>query len=145
MFLDIGWSEMLVIAVVAFIVLGPKELPNILRTVASLASKARAASRMFQQQLDDVMREANAADLKRQVDEAMRVDPDVLTKTIDPQGDVNRVWNEATKVEQSAAESTSLTPPPDAEPVVSAPSDATEPRVVGAPAAPPVQPPEKAS
>jgi sec-independent protein translocase protein TatB len=145
MFLDIGWSEMLVIAVVAFVVLGPKELPNILRTVASLASKARAASRMFQQQLDEVMREANAADLKRQVDEAMRVDPDVLTKTLDPQGDVNRVWNEATKVEQSAAESTSLTPPPDAEPVVSAPSDATEPRVAGAPAAPPVQPPEKAS
>jgi sec-independent protein translocase protein TatB len=145
MFLDIGWSEMLVIAVVAFVVLGPKELPNVLRTVASLASKARAASRMFQQQLDEVMREANAADLKRQVDEAMRVDPDVLTKTLDPQGDVNRVWNEATKVEQSAAESTSLTPPPDAEPVVSAPSDATEPRVAGAPAAPPVQPPEKAS
>jgi sec-independent protein translocase protein TatB len=152
MFLDIGWSEMLVIAVVAFIVLGPKELPNVLRTVASLASKARAASRMFQQQLDEVMREANAADLKRQVDEALRVQPDAVTKALDPEGDVNRVWNEATRIEQSAQESTSLTPPPEAAPVVSAPADATEPRIAGEPepaapvqpsVQPGVQPPEK--
>jgi sec-independent protein translocase protein TatB len=142
MFLDIGWSEMLVIAVVAFVVLGPKELPNILRTVASLASKARAASRMFQQQLDEVLREANAADLKRQVDEALRVEPDTITKALDPEGDVNRVWNEATKVDHSAAESTALTPPPEAAPVVSAPADAPEPRIEDAePAAPPANPP----
>ncbi|HTI85905.1 MAG TPA: Sec-independent protein translocase protein TatB [Alphaproteobacteria bacterium] len=152
MFLDIGWSEMLVIAVVAFIVLGPKELPNVLRTMAGLASKARAASRMFQQQLDEVMREANAADLKRQVDDALRVDPDVLTRTIDrtidPEGDVNRVWNEATTVDQSASESTSLTPPPAQEPVVSAPSDANEPRIAGSESpepAPAPRPPEKNS
>ncbi|MGE5540477.1 MAG: Sec-independent protein translocase protein TatB [Gemmatimonas sp.] len=138
MFLDIGWSEMLVIAVVAFIVLGPKELPNVLRTVASLAAKARAASRVFQQQLDEVMREANAADLRRQVDDALRVDPDALGKMMDPKGDVNRVWNEAAEVK----ESTALTPPPEAQPVVSAPSDATQPRVAEPPS---VAPPEKGS
>jgi sec-independent protein translocase protein TatB len=96
MFFDIGWSEMLVIAVVAFIVIGPKELPTVLRTVAGLISKARAAGRVFQQQLDEVMREANAADLRRQVDDALRIDPNAaITQTIDPQGEINNIWDEA--------------------------------------------------
>jgi sec-independent protein translocase protein TatB len=98
MFLDIGWSEMLVIAVVAFIVIGPKELPQVLRTMAGLAAKARAAGRVFQQQLDEVMREAGAADLKRQVDDAINIDPQraaerAITGTVDPEGEFNRVWN----------------------------------------------------
>jgi len=98
MFFDIGWSEMLVIAVVAFIVIGPKELPQVLRTVASLAAKARAAGRVFQQQLDEVMREAGAEDLRRQVDDALRIDPQAevekaITGTVDPHGEINRVGN----------------------------------------------------
>lgn len=98
MFFDIGWSEMLVIAVVAFIVIGPKDLPQVLRTVASLTAKARAAGRLFQQQLDEVMREAGAEDLKRQIDDALNIDPrheveKAITGTVDPEGEINQVWN----------------------------------------------------
>jgi len=102
MLFDIGWSEMLVIAVVAFIVIGPKELPNVLRTVAGLASKARAAGRVFQQQLDEVMREANTDDLRRQVDDALRIDQQAaeraVTGTVDPKGEINQIWNEASAI-----------------------------------------------
>lgn len=98
MFLDIGWSEMLVIAVVAFIVIGPKELPQVLRTMASLAAKARAAGRVFQQQLDEVMREAGAEDLKRQVDDALNIDPQreaerATTGAVDPNEEIRQVWS----------------------------------------------------
>lgn len=107
---DIGWSEMLVIAVVAFIVIGPKELPTVLRTVAGLASKARAAGRVFQQQLDEVMREANAADLKKQVDDAMRIDRDVVGRTlqgaVDPQNEINKIWSDASAVPDPSAPAT---------------------------------------
>lgn len=112
---DIGWSEMLVIAVVAFIVIGPKELPGVLRTVAGLASKARAAGRVFQQQLDEVLREANAADLRKQVDDALRIDQHAaeraVTGTIDPKGEINQIWSEAAAIPDPAAPGGEYTPP----------------------------------
>lgn len=127
---DIGWSEMLVIAVVAFIVIGPKELPTVLRTVASLASKARAAGRVFQQQLDEVMREANAADLRKQVDDALRVDQDAaeraVTGAVDPTGEINQIWSEASAIPDPGAHGGDYTPPgPSTEPLtaVSAPNE----------------------
>lgn len=131
MFLDIGWSEMLVIAVVAFIVIGPKELPTVLRTVASLVSKARAAGRVFQQQLDEVMREAGADDLRRQVDDALRIDPNAaITNTIDPKGEINQIWSEAQALPDPTAESVehNYTPPgpTDAEPIESEASEAVD-------------------
>ena len=134
---DIGWSEMLVIAVVAFIVIGPKELPTVLRTVAGLASKARAAGRVFQQQLDEVMREANAADLKKQVDDAMRIDRDVVDRAlqgaVDPQNEINKIWSDASAVPDPAAPTTEgaseYMPPAPADETTAtvAPNDPTRP------------------
>jgi sec-independent protein translocase protein TatB len=139
---DIGWSEMLVIAVVAFIVIGPKELPAVLRTVASLAAKARAAGRVFQEQLDEVMREANAADLRKQVDDALRIDRDaaekVVTGTVDPKGEINRIWSETSAIPEPGAGSEYLPPAPSTEPEGTVPAHEAEPP---APAEPSVEPP----
>jgi sec-independent protein translocase protein TatB len=66
---DIGWSEIVVIAVVALIAIGPKELPAVLRTVGQYMGKIRRMASEFQGQFQEAMREAEMADLKKQVDE----------------------------------------------------------------------------
>ena len=66
---DIGWSEFLVIAVVALIAIGPKELPGVLRMVGQWMGKARKMAAEFQGQFQEAMREAEMADLKKSFDE----------------------------------------------------------------------------
>ena len=66
---DIGWSELVVIAVVALIAIGPKELPGVLRTVGNYMGKIRRMASEFQGQFQEAMREAEVADLKKSVDE----------------------------------------------------------------------------
>ena len=66
---DIGWSELVVIAVVALIAIGPKELPGVLRTVGAYMGKIRRMASEFQGQFQEAMREAEMADIKKQVDE----------------------------------------------------------------------------
>jgi sec-independent protein translocase protein TatB len=66
---DIGWSEFAVIAVVALIAIGPKELPGVLRMVGQWIGKARKMASEFQGQFQEAMREAEMADLKKSFDE----------------------------------------------------------------------------
>jgi sec-independent protein translocase protein TatB len=66
---DIGWSELVVIAVVALIAIGPKELPGVLRMVGQWMGKARKMAGEFQGQFQEAMREAEMADLKKTFDE----------------------------------------------------------------------------
>src|SRR3984957_2754306 len=66
---DIGWSELVLIAVVALIAIGPKELPGVLRMVGQWMGKARKMAAEFQGQFREAMREAEMADLKQSFDE----------------------------------------------------------------------------
>src|SRR6201993_3349543 len=66
---DIGWSEFVLIAVVALIAIGPKELPGVLRTIGHWMGKARRMAAEFQGQFQEAMREAEMADLKKSFDE----------------------------------------------------------------------------
>src|SRR3982074_2410040 len=66
---DIGWSEFVVIAIVALIAIGPKELPGVLRMVGQWMGKARKMASEFQGQFQEAMREAEMADLKKSFDE----------------------------------------------------------------------------
>ena len=67
--LDLGWSEMLVIAVVAIVVIGPKDLPRTMRIVGRWIGKARAMAREFQNSLEDIAREAELDEIKKQINE----------------------------------------------------------------------------
>ena len=69
---DIGWGELLVIAVVALVVIGPKDLPYALRTLGQWASKARALAREFQNHVDDLIRESEVSDMKREFNDMTR-------------------------------------------------------------------------
>src|ERR1700716_922811 len=66
---DIGGGELIVIAVVALIAIGPKELPGVLRMVGQWMGKARKMAAEFQGQFQEAMREAEMADLKKTFDE----------------------------------------------------------------------------
>jgi sec-independent protein translocase protein TatB len=66
---DVGWSELVLIGVVALIVIGPKELPAVLRAVGQWTTKIRRMAGEFQSQFQEAMREAEMSDLKKQVAE----------------------------------------------------------------------------
>jgi sec-independent protein translocase protein TatB len=89
---DIGWSELVVIAVVALIAIGPKELPAVLRTVGQYMGKIRRMASEFQGQFQEAMREAEMADLKKSVDEMTDVAKGVhdSVSNFDPLADVKK-------------------------------------------------------
>src|ERR1700689_2526659 len=66
---DLSLTEFLLIGVVALIVIGPKELPAVLRTVGQWTRKVRRMAADFQGQFQEAMREAEMGDLKKQVDD----------------------------------------------------------------------------
>src|SRR6266850_6882972 len=79
---DISWGELLLIGVVALLVIGPKELPTVLRTVGQWMTKIRRMASEFQGQFQEAMREAEMADLKKQFDDTTSS----LTSALDPSG-----------------------------------------------------------
>ncbi|HWK43094.1 MAG TPA: Sec-independent protein translocase protein TatB [Stellaceae bacterium] len=86
---DIGWSELALIAVVALVVIGPKDLPRALKTIGVYVRKARGMAREFQNTVDDMIREAELDDVKNQVQAISKFDvKSAVTKAIDPDGDV---------------------------------------------------------
>ena len=66
---DFSWGEIMLIGVVALIVIGPKELPGVLRAFGQWVGKVRRMAGEFQSQFQEAMREAEMADLKKHVDE----------------------------------------------------------------------------
>ena len=60
--LDIGWSELLVIGVVALVVVGPKELPVMFRTLGRFTAKARSMSREFTKAMEAAAKESGVGD-----------------------------------------------------------------------------------
>ncbi len=62
---DIGYSELLLIAVVALIVIGPKELPRVMRTVGEWVGRARGMARHFRSGIDTMMREAELEEMEK--------------------------------------------------------------------------------
>src|SRR5258706_8182446 len=67
---DIGWSELAVIAVVALVVIGPKDLPKVLRTPGYWMRKERTIAAEFQSSIEQMAREAELDELRKQVEEA---------------------------------------------------------------------------
>ncbi len=89
MFFDLGWSEMLVIGAVALLVIGPKELPNALRTAGYWVRKARGLSREFQGSFEQMIREAELDEVRKDLKKATEFDLEgEFRKTVDPTGEL---------------------------------------------------------
>jgi sec-independent protein translocase protein TatB len=72
---EIGWTEMLVIAVVMFVVVGPKDLPKMLRTFGKTTAKLRSMAGDFQRQFNEAPKEAELDDVKKSVDSLKSLNP----------------------------------------------------------------------
>jgi sec-independent protein translocase protein TatB len=93
---DLSWQELFLIGVVALIVIGPKDMPQVMRSVAGFVRKARALSREFQNGVAQMMREAELDELRRKLEEAGRVDVDETVKeTVDPTGSLREDFDPA--------------------------------------------------
>src|SRR5689334_6449171 len=97
---DLGWDEMLVIGVVALVVLGPKELPNALRTVSLLMKNARKLAGEFQSGVNEIIREADLEEARKKLAEVnTNTIQDAITKAVDPTGEVKSALKEATEID----------------------------------------------
>ena len=147
---DIGWSELLLIGIVALIAIGPKELPGALRTLGQWMAKVRRMASEFQNQFHEAMREAELADLKKEVDEMAskaqsyaHFDPiDDIRKDIEkaasPPPDLDTLTDTAA-LPQSSASTPSASTPSASTPSASTPP-ASPPAATETPAVAPVEP-----
>ncbi len=141
---DISWSEFLLIGVVALVVIGPKELPAVMRTLGQWTRKVRGMAAEFQNQFQEAIREAEMADLKKEVDDLTS-----SVKNFDPLKDVRA---DMENMGEDVKRSLSSTPEPAAtlsdsraemalaEPQPEAPPAATEPAAIAAPEPPAASP-----
>ena len=120
---DISWGKLVIIGVVALLVIGPKDLPMVLRTVGQWMTKIRRMASEFQGQFQEAMREAEMTDLKKQFDET--------TSSVQSAFDTTDIKNELEKMIQDPV----VTTPPPA-PATTPPSDPTAPAPQTATSAP---------
>jgi len=111
--LDVGWSELLVIAVVLIVVVGPKDLPPMLRAFGKMTTRLRSMAGEFRAQFDDALREADLDDVRKTIHDAQRLDP--VNSPRDAMRPLRQTANEIRADFQSAA-----TTPPQPAPSVTA-------------------------
>ena len=124
---DIGWSELLLIGIVALIAIGPKELPTVLRTLGQYMGKVRRMASEFQGQFQEAMREAELVELKKQAEDLKSSVSDLgnsvsdlgnLDPLADTQKKIESAFDDAAKPElpkpdsSGAVETTEAAPPP---------------------------------
>lgn len=117
---DLAWSELFVVGLVAVLVLGPKELPQAMRTFAKALRKVRSLGAEFQGHFNEMVREAELEEVRKQVQKFSQTSlVDHVTNMVDPKGEIGK------EVESSLQD-------PDAKPL-----PAPEPGMDGSPAATP--------
>ena len=136
---DIGWQELFLIAVLALIVIGPKDLPRALKTITGLLRKAKGMARDFQSGLDDIVRETELADMRKQIEGETGGDiRKRIEETLDPDGEISRDLDDVRSVENDMSAATKSDPndamipsppppPPPAEPQTSEVSETPSP------------------
>ena len=136
--LGLDWTELALIAVVAVVVIGPKDLPEAVRGVAKGIQKLRRMAGDLQTQVDEVVRDAKLEDVRSQINEIRNFDiRNVVEKEVDKDGSLRKTFTEdpignplKDAWDSSPPESGAIvTPPPAAEPAAP-PSSAPQ----GAPA-----------
>lgn len=144
--LDIGGSELLVIALVLILVVGPKDLPRVLRTVGRFMAKMRGMTREFQRNIDDMAREADVADMRKELNSISdTVSDSEVTKKVEETLDSTGILRDAMKedygltdegADKAAASLPPLAPRPDAETAQDEAASGDDALAESAPAAP---------
>jgi sec-independent protein translocase protein TatB len=141
--LDLAWSEIMLVAVVALVVIGPKDLPGAIRGVADLIKKGKKQLAQFQQQADELVREAKLEDVRNQIAEVKGAFNEIrsfdlkghIEKTVDSDGTLSKTFSDS-----PASSTPAWKPPPTAADTPDAP--AMIPPQTMAPYTPPPEPPK---
>jgi sec-independent protein translocase protein TatB len=111
---DLAWSEIAVIAVVAVVVIGPKDLPEAIRGVAKGVQKLRRMAGDFQQQADELVREAKLDDVRNSIHEMKSTINEI--RSFDIKGEIQKAVDADGTLQQTMAEDplrdTFMPPPP---------------------------------
>lgn len=107
--LDIGWTELLVIAVVLIVVVGPKDLPPMLRAFGKMTSNLRKMAGDFRTQFDEALREADMDGVRQTIDDAKRFHPaNAIREAINPLREMgNEIRNDLQKATELPGANTS--------------------------------------
>ena len=126
---DIGWTELLVIAVVAIVVIGPKDLPRAMRTVGQWTGKMKRMAREFQGQFNEALREAELEDVRKDIEEIGKIDPlGDMRKEMSKAGDEIKKSMDVTAAPATGAPAADMqTPAAEAKPAIEAPVAAETP------------------
>ena len=101
---DLAWSEIAVIGLVSVIVLGPKELPNAMRTMAKVMRKMRGLTSELQGHVNEMVREAELDELRQQVQKLSSTNITAeVTKAVDPTGEFSASLNAPMEPDAPAA------------------------------------------
>lgn len=88
---DMGWWELGIVGLIMILVLGPKELPHAMRTIARFMRKARRLAGEFQGHMDDLVREADLAEVRNTVQSIKNKDiGSAISQAVDPSGELTR-------------------------------------------------------
>lgn len=72
---QVGFAELLVLAILALVVVGPRDLPRLMRQVGGIMAKARGMAREFQRSFDEMGRETEIAELRKEIQDLRRIEP----------------------------------------------------------------------
>jgi sec-independent protein translocase protein TatB len=90
---DIGWTELVIVGIVALIVIGPRELPKTLRTVGQMMTKVRRMASEFQGQFNEAIREAELDELRKEAEK--------FTNITNPLGDFDPLSDVKSQIESA--------------------------------------------
>jgi sec-independent protein translocase protein TatB len=127
---DFAWSEIALIAVVAMIAIGPKDMPVAMRAVTGWIKKARRMAAEFQTHVDEMMREADLSEVRNSLNEIRQFDfRTEVEKAVDPDGSIRSTFasNPLEPATSGAAAVTSVEEIAVAEPAIAATEPAAEP------------------
>lgn len=142
---DMSWSELMLIAIVALIVIGPKDLPRMVKIFASFARKARGLAREFQSGIEEMSREAELDSIKSEIDAAASTDLKAhIENTIDPGGALTKDLSQDLERANLEAQAADAAKPPALDPNAAIES-ATAPAALPAPESSPAPQPAAAS
>lgn len=106
-----GFSEFLIVAIVALIVVGPKDLPLMMRRLGQFVARGRAMANEFRSAFDDIAKQAELDELRKEIEDLKR--ENALSEAVEDLKSVERDINEQVLRESAEPISTDPEPAPD--------------------------------
>lgn len=144
--LDFAWSELALIGALSVLLLGPKQLPETMRTLAKVVRKIRGLSSEFQGHFNEMVREAELEELRAQVQKLSQANlQSEVSKVIDPTGEIESTLRSDPTADQTSMEPTAIADQSGLQPDPSAPQPTAAPAAPAPAVEPAIQPQQQAA